>query len=125
MLGLYLPRTWSPQSHVLASSEAFWPPCHSPPARRPFSCPRGTNAAHDDPLPPSNGPRVPSRRPPRSEEHTSELQSHSDLHSFPHDALPISPPARRPFSCPRGTNAAHDDPLPPSNGPRVPSRRPP
>src|SRR5476649_2469434 len=32
----------------------------------------------------------------RSEEHTSELQSHSDLHSFPHDALPISrsfPPA--------------------------------
>src|SRR5882672_9200655 len=26
----------------------------------------------------------------RSEEHTSELQSHSDLHSFPTDALPIS-----------------------------------
>src|SRR5476649_1650821 len=25
----------------------------------------------------------------RSEEHTSELQSHSDLHSFLHDALPI------------------------------------
>src|SRR5437773_600306 len=30
------------------------------------------------------------RRPaPRSEEHTSELQSHHDLHSFLHDALPI------------------------------------
>src|SRR5438034_361524 len=26
----------------------------------------------------------------RSEEHTSELQSHSDLHSSLHDALPIS-----------------------------------
>src|SRR5476649_1665027 len=25
----------------------------------------------------------------RSEEHTSELQSHRDLHSFLHDALPI------------------------------------
>src|SRR5947207_2303323 len=31
----------------------------------------------------------------RSEEHTSELQSHSDLHSFPHDALPICPHPRR------------------------------
>src|SRR5476649_1924338 len=30
----------------------------------------------------------------RSEEHTSELQSHSDLHSFLHDALPISAPER-------------------------------
>src|SRR5882672_8934839 len=29
------------------------------------------------------------RPPGRSEEHTSELQSHSDLHSFLHDALPI------------------------------------
>src|SRR5215204_4612612 len=28
----------------------------------------------------------------RSEEHTSELQSHSDLHSFLHDALPIYRP---------------------------------
>src|SRR5882672_3895993 len=27
----------------------------------------------------------------RSEEHTSELQSHRDLHSSLHDALPISP----------------------------------
>src|SRR5947207_600791 len=31
-----------------------------------------------------------SHRQRRSEEHTSELQSHSDLHSFLHDALPIS-----------------------------------
>src|SRR5947207_2516339 len=30
------------------------------------------------------------RGQPRSEEHTSELQSHSDLFSFLHDALPIS-----------------------------------
>src|SRR5882672_6942483 len=33
---------------------------------------------------------VVDRIDPRSEEHTSELQSHSDLHSFLHDALPIS-----------------------------------
>src|SRR5882672_3010690 len=32
---------------------------------------------------------VPGSRHVRSEEHTSELQSHSDLHSFLHDALPI------------------------------------
>src|SRR5882672_2476355 len=31
----------------------------------------------------------------RSEEHTSELQSHSDLHSFLHDALPICRHSRR------------------------------
>src|SRR5476649_2151552 len=31
----------------------------------------------------------------RSEEHTSELQSHRDLHSFLHDALPISGRATR------------------------------
>src|SRR5215211_6468838 len=30
----------------------------------------------------------------RSEEHTSELQSHRDLHSFLHDALPILPGSR-------------------------------
>src|SRR5215471_15962264 len=44
MFGLYLPRTWSPQSHVLASSEALGPSSHSPPRGRPFSCPHARPA---------------------------------------------------------------------------------
>src|SRR5260221_278487 len=35
---------------------------------------------------------------PRSEEHTSELQSHRDLHFSLHDALPISISSARPTS---------------------------
>src|SRR6202049_2742375 len=42
---------------------------------------------------------LPDRIDERSEEHTSELQYHRDLHSSLHDALPICPiesPASRP-----------------------------
>src|SRR5476649_777249 len=42
---------------------------------------------HPDPYPPSpparSSPRIIHARNARSEEHTSELQSHRDLHSFP------------------------------------------
>src|ERR671916_625087 len=38
---------------------------------------------------------------PRSEEHTSELQSHRDLHFSLHDALPISNSAHRRPRAPR------------------------
>src|SRR5476649_1161505 len=49
---------------------------------------------------------------PRSEEHTSELQSHRDLHSFLHDALPISetpPPPHPPPASRRKRSARRKD----------------
>src|SRR5476649_1678995 len=39
--------------------------------------------------PPGDGEPEAQPHAVRSEEHTSELQSHRDLHSFLHDALPI------------------------------------
>src|SRR5262245_46511489 len=44
MFGPYPPRTWSAQSHVLASSEALGPSSHSPPRGRPFSLLTGLRA---------------------------------------------------------------------------------
>src|ERR671916_365014 len=44
----------------------------------------------------------------RSEEHTSELQSHRDLHSFPtRRSSDLNRPGSQPGSVPKGTRRAH------------------
>src|SRR5215475_9659102 len=62
MFGLYLPRTWSPQSHVLASSEALGPSSHSPPRGRPFSLPHARPASDAARSARRRGPGLPPRR---------------------------------------------------------------
>src|SRR5438046_5551833 len=61
------------------SSDLFWPPCWPAPRRPGRSSPGPWPRPRPTPVPPRTGVPPSPQRSPRSEEHTSELQSLTNL----------------------------------------------